>query len=534
MIALLAALLAIVPVTNNSVSYSCDGSTSAFSINFPYIVNTDLVVTSTTSGGAVTTLTPTTDWTVTLTTLQSGTATLTVNVPATKCPSGSTLKIANNPLATQPYGFRAQTQYNTALHEQAYDREMMVIQNALNFAKTCPAHNWVSGWSGLLSPTCTQPTFSDMSGILPTANGGTGAGTGSAGFTAGTPTNGSIFNFAQSVTGNAIEIAGTSVITQTSGGGSSAVPIGFMGRSLIASGTWDHAVGLLGWEISTLAGNWRGAEGRVDANVANTQGIGISGLAFLNTANNAGTVLYAASGNCSATAGTGTGTCVGGGFSGMGGAAGSNFNASFGIGDILHGDANPVLFKGWASLASATTNVTFGYNDTLRTLHLDVTDQNISVMDIQLNDSAGAASFQVRALNFGTVFSINTFGTLVISGAGEAPHFIASGALNGEYERLPITTPGAPTAGADWWGTDGKWHFSSGSAFYSIAPLKAGKCTLGTNCSSITLPLVGMSCTCTDTTATNACRVNDTTASTTLTIVGTGTDVINYICLVQQ
>lgn len=127
MIALILTLLAVVNTTNSSVSYTCDGSTAVYSVNFPYLASTDLVVTSTTTGGSVTTLTPVTDWLVNFASTSS-TATLTLTNPAVKCPNTNVLKITRIVTRTQPYSFKAQTTYNQGLHETSYDRIVMQVQ----------------------------------------------------------------------------------------------------------------------------------------------------------------------------------------------------------------------------------------------------------------------------------------------------------------------------------------------------------------------------------------------------------------------
>lgn len=127
MIAILLALLAVVNVPNNSVTYACNGVTAVYSVNFPYLTFADLKVTSTTTGGAVTTLAYTTDYTVNFVSTSS-TATLTLTNPAVKCPNTNVLKIARNVTYTQPYSFKAQSVYNQGLHELAYDRLEMQIQ----------------------------------------------------------------------------------------------------------------------------------------------------------------------------------------------------------------------------------------------------------------------------------------------------------------------------------------------------------------------------------------------------------------------
>lgn len=225
MIAILLALLAVVNTTNNSVSYTCNGVTATYSVNYPYLSSSDLTVTSTTVAGAVTTLTQTTDWSVNASSTSS-TATLTLTNPAVKCPNTNVLKISRNRAFTQPYGFRAQSFYNQALHETAYDSLEMQIQQLVGLQSlaspvanntvlagpitggplpasfrlldvtdipslpssqisgtfgdgslsssysgvgACAANSWASTLTRNAAPTCTQPAFSNISGSLDTS-----------------------------------------------------------------------------------------------------------------------------------------------------------------------------------------------------------------------------------------------------------------------------------------------------------------------------------------------------------------------------
>jgi len=186
MIALLAALLAIINSPYTPPSYNCDGVTATYTVSFPYLAYTDLVVTTTTSGGSVTTLVYTTDYTVNLTSTQT-TATLTLNSPSTKCPVNNILKIARNTALTQPTSFRAQTNYNQTLHEQAYDRIEMQVQESYGVSskQTGPLSGDVSTPSTSSGVTTFRafvagdiPNLSASkitSGTLTQAVGGTGA-----------------------------------------------------------------------------------------------------------------------------------------------------------------------------------------------------------------------------------------------------------------------------------------------------------------------------------------------------------------------
>jgi hypothetical protein len=150
MIALLA-LLAAITTPYTPASYGCNGVTATFSVTFPYQAQADLVVTSTTGVGAVTTLALTTDYTLNVTSTTT-TATLTLTAPASSCPNGNTLKITRATALTQPTSFKSQLNFNPALHEMVYDRLEMQIQQ-LN--------------AGVI-------TITQISGVLPVANGGTG------------------------------------------------------------------------------------------------------------------------------------------------------------------------------------------------------------------------------------------------------------------------------------------------------------------------------------------------------------------------
>jgi hypothetical protein len=69
----------------------------------------------------------------------------------------------------------------------------------------------------------------------------------------------------------------------------------------------------------------------------------------------------------------------------------------------------------------------------------------------------------------------------------------------------------------------------------TAAHVVADTCTLGTNCavtfsgSAVFTSASSYSCSCTDQTATNACRGNQS-SGTAVTFTGTGTDVLRYVC----
>lgn len=173
MIALILSLLAVVNVSNNSVTYVCNGVTATYQVNFPYLASTDLVVTSTTAGGSVTTLTPGTDWSVNFASTSS-TATLTLVNPSVKCPNTNVLKIERKRPFTQPYGFRAQSVYNQALHETAYDSLEMQIQqvNQTALAATNPTPTTVNNNSSVLgvAPQVTRTLLAALTDFISVKN----------------------------------------------------------------------------------------------------------------------------------------------------------------------------------------------------------------------------------------------------------------------------------------------------------------------------------------------------------------------------
>lgn len=157
------ALLAVVTGLYNPPTYACDGSTAVYTVNFQYVANTDVILTSTTAAGIVTTLTQGTDFTLSVSSTSSS-ATATLANPASKCPSGSQLKIRRNTSKTQPYSFRAQTSFNPALHELAYDREMLILQeNAAGVA----ASGDISASSVLITGTTTAVNLGDLLSVVP-------------------------------------------------------------------------------------------------------------------------------------------------------------------------------------------------------------------------------------------------------------------------------------------------------------------------------------------------------------------------------
>ena len=182
---ILAILLAVVNSVATPVSYGCDGVTAAFSVPWAYLSQSDLVVTSTTAGGTITTLSISTDFTLSVTSTQTS-ATLTITAPASSCPSGSTLKIRRNTQPTQPTALNQQTQFLPSTVMQMVDRAVMAVQDQIsgvsyNLTGTAFANQGTTT-TVLHGNASGNPSFSavalgsDVSGTLPQARGGTGAG----------------------------------------------------------------------------------------------------------------------------------------------------------------------------------------------------------------------------------------------------------------------------------------------------------------------------------------------------------------------
>lgn len=108
--------------TTSRVSYSGNGSTTAFTVPFPFLANADLVVIRVV-GTVQTTLTLSTDYTVTGAGGVSGTVTCTV-APA----AGSTLVIYRDPTVTQLVDYTPNDPFPANTHETALDRLTMIAQ----------------------------------------------------------------------------------------------------------------------------------------------------------------------------------------------------------------------------------------------------------------------------------------------------------------------------------------------------------------------------------------------------------------------
>ncbi len=220
-------------------------------------------------------------------------------------------------------------------------------------------------------------------------------------------------NFTGSPASDAVTFAATSSAAQTTGGGPSAVPVGFKGSSNVTGGAFNHAVGLIGWQnptASSVAGDYRGAEGRVDNQKAASNGMGVLGLTYLDAADCAGMTDYALVGNAEVGSSYGShGTNVGLWAYARGAAA--NYNAIFGEGTRA-GDNAGVLFRGYITDGAGAASVSMSVNDAYDRFYADLGDAKIDGWVFKLRDSAGASDVRVVDGGYSTVFTVDSGGSV--------------------------------------------------------------------------------------------------------------------------
>lgn len=112
--------------TTMKLQYDCDGATSTFNYTFKIFEDSDLKVIVTDSDGEETTLTLTTDYTVTGAGDDSG-GTVVLEDAATDAPSGSTLTIIRDVPYTQETDYTEGDDFPAEAHEDALDKLLMQI-----------------------------------------------------------------------------------------------------------------------------------------------------------------------------------------------------------------------------------------------------------------------------------------------------------------------------------------------------------------------------------------------------------------------
>lgn len=109
---------------NSRITYAGDGTTTAFTVNYYFLSNTDLTVISTSSAGVQTTLVLNTDYTVTGAGVSSGGTVTCTTAPA----AGSTLQIIRIPQYTQETDYTPNDPFPAESHERALDKLTMLSQ----------------------------------------------------------------------------------------------------------------------------------------------------------------------------------------------------------------------------------------------------------------------------------------------------------------------------------------------------------------------------------------------------------------------
>jgi len=113
-----------VSTTTSKVSYSGNGSTTAFSVGFYFLATSDLKVTLRSAAGVETVKTLGTDYSVTGAGVTSGGTVTMTTAPAT----GTTLVVSRNAPLTQTVDYQPNDPFPANTHEQALDKLTMITQ----------------------------------------------------------------------------------------------------------------------------------------------------------------------------------------------------------------------------------------------------------------------------------------------------------------------------------------------------------------------------------------------------------------------
>ncbi len=222
----------------------------------------------------------------------------------------------------------------------------------------------------------------------------------------------SIYNFDRAYTSNSLNATAYVSGRQTSGGGASSVPTGFLGSVDVQGGTFGHAVGVFGLASPTVVtGTYIGTEGRAEGTLNGGQYKGVVGVgSFANATSNNTSTAIGVDGSTETIAGAaGDGLItVGGWFRGGGGLI--NINAILGAGTNNY----MTQFRGLVNTLEA--NAAFTVDDTYNQLIIDTTDNVVGGLQVKLDDAAGSAELSVRDSGSVLVASIDSDGNALFDG----------------------------------------------------------------------------------------------------------------------
>lgn len=493
---------ATVTTTASTVSYTGDGSTATFTVPFRFLSTSDLVV----SVGGVTKVL-TTDYTVTGVSAAAGGSVTFVVAPA----AASAVVIKRAVAYTQPTPLAGQGPYRPETIERISDRlEMQIQQLANGDAGTL----LVGGSTFIGSPAIIVQNNGANRGtvyVTPQASDALAPFEGDFWFS------NHVMRFWGSVRGNGTGTSTAGVI----GGGSSPNGVGVTGQGVgsgagvsgTSAGTGPGVSGT-GGSSSGIGGNFTGGS----PNGFGVQGVGTGtgpGVYGTGGTSNAPGVLGAGGAtNGQGVQGAGTGTGVG--VQGTGGSTDAT-----GVVGIGGGNGNGVTATG--SGTGAGLIATSGGSGS-----------SPAVTATAANAGSGVAA---------TGGPTGT-GVLATSGAtgGYGVQIIQNNTAKAHLNLQTVTSdPSTPTNGDVWISGAAAANLKTrlNSVTYQVAPLKAGTIALtsGTpSTATVTLPITGMVCTCTNTanTANSALKCNVATTSLTITGPNSITDLIAYTCMVAQ
>lgn len=283
---------------------------------------------------------------------------------------------------------------------------------------------------------------------------------------------GSIYNFQRTgqPAANQIDPASYSRFLNQSGGGTSAVPVGLIGRADVTGGSMTHAIGLLGWEsplstdvVPLSNQGYIGVEGRSESNIstATVGGVvsqGVLGLALVGVANptqpNTNIGVRGRVDFMPAIVSAQNNILYGGWFSINPAIPTSGGSAPLQAWSAVFGDAGnnwPVQFRGAISAAEADVNMSIDPTTVQFLIDTGVTT-NVNGLRIRLRDAAGASAFDVVDNTGSNIIDVNSIHAITLNGLTITQASSASTA----GLRLPHgAAPTTPTNGDLWTTTAG-------------------------------------------------------------------------------